>query len=189
MVTLWLYTALVAALGAERLFELWLSQRNAARAFARGAVESGAGHFGVMAALHTLFLFAAAAEPWLMGRPFPGALGWAALAVAVAAQALRYWAIATLGDRWNTRVIVEPGAEPVTSGPYRFLKHPNYVAVVLELLCVPMIHGAWLTALGFSLANAALLAVRIRAEEAALGPAWERAFAGKARFVPGGRPG
>jgi methyltransferase len=186
MVTLYLYSAFLAALGLERLFELGLSRRNAARAFAAGGHESGAGHYRVMTALHTAFLLSAALEPWLLQRPFPGALGWAALVGAIAAQGLRYWAIATLGARWNTRVIVVPGVAPVTSGPYRWLKHPNYVAVVLELCCVPMIHGAWLTALVFSLANAALLAVRIRAEERALGPAWEQAFRGKGRFVPGG---
>jgi methyltransferase len=187
VVTLWLYWAFLAALAVERLVELRISQRNAARAFARGAKEYGVGHYRVMTALHTAFLLACALEPWLLPRAFPGALGVVACGGALAAQGLRYWAIATLGERWNTRVIVLPDAAPVTAGPYRWLKHPNYVAVVLELFCVPMIHGAWLTAVAFSLANAALLAVRIKAEEAALGPAWEKAFAGKARFVPGGR--
>jgi methyltransferase len=189
VVTLWLFTGLLGALALERLFELLLSRRNAARAFAQGAQEYGVGHYRAMTALHTAFLISCAAEPWLFARPFPGALGLAALGGAAVAQGLRYWAIVTLGERWNTRVIVIPGAEPVTAGPYRWLKHPNYVAVVLELLCVPLIHGAWVTALAFSLANAALLTVRIRAEEAALGAAWQRAFAGKGRFVPGGKVG
>lgn len=185
--TLWLYTGLLGLLAIERLFELRLSRRNAARAFARGGVETGAGHYRVMTALHTAFLLACLAEPWLLGRAFPGVVGLVALAGALAAQGLRYWAIATLGERWNTRVIVVPGAAPVTAGPYRFVRHPNYVAVVLELFCVPLVHGAWLTAAVFSLANLALLAVRIRAEEAALGPGWSQAFAGTRRFLPGGK--
>lgn len=173
----------------ERLVELWLSRRNAARAFARGGVEAGQRHYAVMVAFHTLFLFACVAEVLLLERPFPGAWGWGALGAAVAAQGLRYWAIATLGERWNSRIIVVPGLEPVTGGPYRFLRHPNYVAVVLELLAVPLIHGAWLTAAVFTVGNAALLFVRIRAEEAALGEAYARAFARRPRFVPEVRRG
>lgn len=174
---------------AERLLELVLSKRNAARAFARGGVETGQGHYRVMVVFHTLFLGACVAEVFLLDRPFPGAWGWAALGGAVVAQGLRYWAITTLGDRWNSRIIVVPGATPVTGGPYRFLRHPNYVAVVLELLCVPLIHGAWVTAVVFSVGNAALLFVRIRAEEAALGAAYAREFAHRPRFIPEVRRG
>ena len=90
------------------------------------------------------------------------------LALVVASQALRWWCIATLGRRWNTRVIVVPGLAPVTSGPYRFLRHPNYVAVVVEGIALPLVHAAWITALVFTVLNAALLAVRIRVEDAAL---------------------
>ena len=184
MVSARLYLAFLALLGAERLFELWLSRRNARLAFARGAVEVGQAHFRAMAALHTAFLCSCALEVWLLRRPFPGAFGAIALAGALAAQALRYWAIATLGPRWNVRVIVVPGETPVTAGPFHFLRHPNYAAVALEVLCVPLVHGAWMTAVAFSLANALVLRVRIRAEERALGPAWEAAFAGLPRFVP-----
>jgi methyltransferase len=176
------YTALIAAVGLERLGELVLSRRNAARAFARGAVEVGTRHYRVMTVLHTLFLGCALAEPWVLGRAAPGASSWLFLVLVVLAQSLRYWAIATLGDRWNTRIIVLPGAEPVTNGPYRYVKHPNYLAVMVELAALPLVHGAWLTALVFSLANALLLVVRIRSEEAALGPRWARAFAGRPRF-------
>jgi methyltransferase len=174
---------------AERLVELWLSKRNAARAFARGGVESGQRHYQVMVAFHTLFLVACVAEVFGLGRPFPGLGGWVALGAAVGAQALRYWAIATLGERWNSRIIVVPGLSPVTGGPYRYLKHPNYVAVVVELLAVPLIHGAWVTAAVFTLGNAALLFVRIRAEEAALGAPWAQAFAERPRFIPEVRRG
>ncbi len=90
------------------------------------------------------------------------------LALVLASQALRWWCIVTLGRRWNTRVIIVPGLAPVRSGPYRFLPHPNYVAVVVEGVALPMVHGAWLTALAFTVLNAGLLTVRIRTENAAL---------------------
>ena len=184
-----LYLAFLLLLGAERLLELALSRRNAARAFARGAVEVGRGHFPFLASAHGLFLAACAAEVLLLARPFPGAIGWIALGLAIGAQALRYWAIASLGDRWNVRVIVERDAAPVVSGPYRFVRHPNYLAVIVEMLCVPLVHGAWITAVCFSVVNAVLLRTRIRVEEAALGPRWSAAFAAQPRFFPGGRHG
>jgi methyltransferase len=178
------YLAFLLLLGAERLFEVALSRRNAARALARGGRESGRAHFPAMVALHTTFLASCAVESGI--RPFPGALGWVALAGAAFAQALRYWAVASLGDRWNVRVIVVPGDAPVQRGPYRFVRHPNYAAVVLEMLAVPLIHGCWLTAAVFSALHALVLRVRIRAEEAALGASWQDAFAGRGRFFPGG---
>jgi methyltransferase len=181
------YYAFLAFLALERVAELVLSRRNARRAFARGGVEVGQRHYRVMAIFHTLFLVACAVEPLALPHAYPPALGVVALAGAIAAQALRYWAIATLGERWNVRIIVLPGAAPVVAGPYRWVRHPNYVAVVAELLSVPLIHGAFVTAIAFSLGNALLLLVRIRAEEAALGPRYADAFAATPRFVPGGK--
>lgn len=177
--------AYLVALVVERLVELVLSKRNAAKAFARGGVEVGQAHYRVMTAFHTLFIIACALE----ARPFDPVLFFAFLPGALGAQALRWWAIRTLGERWNTRVIVVPGEQPVTGGPYRFMKHPNYLAVVVELFCVPMMMGAYFTAIVFSLGNALLLYVRIRAEERALGPQWQQAFAGKSRLLPGARHG
>ncbi|AKT36467.1 isoprenylcysteine carboxyl methyltransferase [Chondromyces crocatus] len=179
-----LYLGFLGFLAVERLAELHLSSRNAAWAFARGGVEMGQGHYPIMAAFHTLFLGACATEVLFLDRAFPGALGWMALALAALAQGLRYWAVSTLGPRWNTRVIVVPGLAPVVGGPYRFLRHPNYVAVMMEMAVVPLIHGAWISAVLFSVGNALLLWVRIRAEERALGPLWADAFAGRPRFVP-----
>ena len=176
MVSVWLYLALLGVVGLERLFELSLSRRNLRALRAKGAVEVGQGHFPVMVALHTAFLFSCGAEVWIFARPFTPWLGAVALAVTVAAQALRYWAVTTLGERWNTRVVVLPGAEPVVGGPYRFVRHPNYLAVVLELIALPLVHGAWATAVVFTLANAWLLSVRIRVEEQALGERWAAAF-------------
>ncbi len=179
-----LYLGGLGLLAAERLGELALSRRNARRAFAQGGYEVAAGHFGAMATLHTLFLVACAVEVVWCRRACPGAIGAVACAAALAAQALRQWAIATLGDRWNVRIIVVPGAPPVTAGPYRLVRHPNYLAVVVELAAVPLAHGAWLTAVAFSLANALMLRVRIPAEEAALGGVWAATFAPLPRFLP-----
>ncbi len=167
-VTQWAFVGLVAAVAVERIVELRLSQRNAAWAFERGGVEAGQGHFTVMKILHTLFLFAAPAEVLLLDRAFPAPWGWIALAAVAATMGLRYWAIATLGVRWNTRVIVVPGLAAVNGGPYRWLRHPNYLAVIVELAALPLVHGAWITAVSFSVANAGLLRVRIRCEEQAL---------------------
>jgi methyltransferase len=96
--------------------------------------------------------------------------------------------VAALGERWNTRILVVPGAPPVRRGPYRFLRHPNYLAVAIEIAALPLAFGSWRTALAFSVGNAFLLGVRIPAEERALGAAWGAAFADTPRFVPGGRP-
>ncbi len=162
------YVLLVAAVGVERLAELVVAQRNLAWSRARGSVEFGARHYPVMVVLHTVLLVGAVAEVYLLHRPFLAWLGWPMLAVVVAAQVLRWWCISTLGRQWNTRVLVIPGAERVDGGPYRFFSQPNYVAVVAEGVALPLVHTAWITALVFTVLNAALLAVRIKCENAAL---------------------
>ncbi|MFJ2558561.1 MULTISPECIES: isoprenylcysteine carboxyl methyltransferase family protein [unclassified Streptomyces] len=162
------YTVLVLAVGAERVAELAVARRNARWSLARGAVERGRGHYPPMVVLHTGLLFGCLAEVALADRPFTPVPGWTMLAVVVAAQALRWWCIRTLGPRWNTRVLVVPGLPLVTGGPYRLLRHPNYVAVVAEGVALPLVHGAWLTALVFTVLNAGLLTVRIRCENGAL---------------------
>jgi methyltransferase len=162
------FTVLVLLVGVERLAELVVSQRNAAWAFGRGGVESGRRHYAAMVLLHTGLLVGAAAEVWLADRQFVPALGAPMFAAVLAAQALRWWCIATLGRQWNTRVIVVPGLPLVGSGPYRWFRHPNYVAVVVEGVALPLVHTAWVTALVFTVANAVLLAVRVRVEDAAL---------------------
>jgi methyltransferase len=152
----------------ERALELWMSARNSRRLFARGAREHGREHFPLLVALHTAFPLALVAEVlWLGARPGQLAAAWAALWAI--AQVLRWTAMRSLGERWNTRVIVLPGAPLVTSGPYRWLRHPNYVAVAIELLAGPLAFGAWRTALLFSIANLLALRVRIRCEDRALG--------------------
>lgn len=160
------YTLLVLAVGVERLAELGVAVRNQRWAFERGGREYGAGHYPFMVVLHTALLAACIAEA--AHRPFLPWLGWPMLVLAVAAQALRWWCIRTLGHRWNTKIIVVPGMPLVTGGPYRWLPHPNYVAVVVEGFALPLVHSAWVTAMVFSVLNAGLLTVRIRAENAAL---------------------
>jgi len=182
------YLALLVLLALERGFELWLSRRNAALAFARAGVELGRAHYVWMRLLHTSFFLACALEVLLLHRTFDARLGLPMLLLAGAAQALRYWAITTLGPCWNVRVIVVPGAPVVTAGPYRWLRHPNYAAVIAEGIAVPLVHGAWLTALGFTLANAWLLRTRMRVEERALGDYCdpEGELVGRPRLLPFG---
>jgi methyltransferase len=163
------YLVLLGATAAERIVELVLSARHARAAFARGGVEYGRAHFPALVALHVGLLLACAAEVVLGGRPFLPWLGWPMLALVLLSQALRYWCIVTLGQQWNTRVIVVPGAGRVSGGPYRFVPHPNYVAVVVEGFALPLVHTAWITALVFTVVNAVLLVgVRIPVEERAL---------------------
>jgi len=162
------YLLLIVAVGLERLAELLVSQRNLAWSRARGGMESGAGHYPAMVALHTGLLAGCLLEAWLGQRPFLPALGWPMFAVVLLAQGLRWWCIGTLGHQWNTRVVVVPGAGRVVRGPYRLLPHPNYVAVVAEGIALPLVHTGWLTATAFTVLNAWLRGIRIRVENRAL---------------------
>lgn len=168
MTSLTAFTVVVVLVGLERLAELVVSKRNAAWSFERGGTESGRGHYPFMVVLHSGFLVAMLVEAWVRRPDVAPGLAWSMLALVVASQALRWWCIVTLGPRWNTRVIIVPGLAPVRSGPYRLIPHPNYVAVVVEGAALPLVHASWLTALVFTLANAALLRVRIRVENEAL---------------------
>ena len=165
-----LYVALVLATGGERIYELVVSKRNAAAAFARGGTEYGLRHFPFMVALHTGLLLACIAEVLLLNRPFIPLLGWPMLVIALACQAARYWIIASLGPQWNTRVIVVPGAGRVANrGLYRWFTHPNYVVVAVEGIALPLVHSAWITAIVFTVLNAILLlGFRIPTENRAL---------------------
>jgi methyltransferase len=164
-----MYYLLVLGVGIERLIELIVAKRNAAWAFARGGKEFGHRHYPFMVVLHSLLLLGCVAEVWLLHRPFLPWLGWPMLALVAVAQVLRWWCITTLGRRWNTLVIVLPEAPLVHRGPYRFLRHPNYVAVALEGVALPLVHTAWVTAVCFTVANALLMRERIGIENRALG--------------------
>lgn len=168
MTTLVAFTVLVGLVGLERIAELVVSTRNAAWSKAQGGVETGLGHYPFMVVLHTGLLVGALVEAWVRRPDVPSVLAWSMLVVVLLTQGLRWWCIGTLGRRWNTRVIVVPGLAPVAAGPYRWLNHPNYVAVVVEGIALPLVHSAWITSLVFTALNAVLLTVRIRAEDVAL---------------------
>ena len=160
--TLWVVLILVAA---QRLAELVHARRNTRRLLAEGGVESGAGHYPLLVGLHALWLVSLAASV-PAGQP----ANWPLLAVFVVLQGLRLWILFSLGRYWTTRIVTLPGAPLVRRGPYRFLKHPNYLVVAGEIAVLPLAFGAWQIAVIFSLANAAVLALRIRCEERALSP-------------------
>lgn len=183
MTSLGWFTLLLLAVALERMAELRLSLRHARWAVERGGIETGKGHYPWMVLLHTGLLAGCLVEVMVADRPFVPGLGWPMLALVLLAQGLRWWCIGSLGERWNTRVIVVPGLPLVMRGPYTYLRHPNYVAVVVEGFALPLVHAAWLTAIAFTALNAWLLTVRIRCEERAL----EAGVAGTAG-VEGGVP-
>ena len=166
-----LFVLLIAAVALERLGELVLSRLHERTLRARGAVETGAGHYPLMVAVHVALLLGAPAEVLLLERPFLPWLGWPMLALVAVTMSLRYWVVATLGERWATRVLVLPEVPLVAGGPFRWLRHPNYLAVAVEVVALPLVHTAWLTALVCGVANLLVLALRIRVEDAALGHA------------------
>jgi methyltransferase len=158
-----LAVVILALVTFQRLGELWLSNRNTRRLLARGAREYGRAHYPLIVAVHVLWL---ACLWWLApGRPVDGF--WLALFVLL--QIARIWVIAALGPRWTTRIVVLPDTPLVRRGPYRLLNHPNYVVVVGEIAVLPLVFGLWAVALVFTVLNAAVLAVRIREENRALG--------------------
>lgn len=164
----WAFVGLVVVVALARLVELSVAARHLRWARERGGVERGAGHYPVMVALHSALLVGAPLEVWLADRPLVPALAASMLVLLVLAHALRWWCITSLGPQWNTRVVVVPGLPLVTRGPYRWLRHPNYVAVVVEGFALPLVHGAWVTAILFTVADLALLRWRIRVEEQAM---------------------
>ena len=159
---------LAVAIAIQRVSELRLARRNLKWALERGGRLIEEPHYWMFFVLHTGWLLAWPLEAWLKGPEL--GLGWPVwLAGFLLAEGLRYWAIASLGPRWNTKIVVIDGAPLIRRGPYRYISHPNYVAVALELVCVPLIFGAWITALVCTLLNAALLlGLRIPAEIAAV---------------------
>ncbi len=183
------YTGLVALVALMRLFELIVSRRNVARLKTRGAVEVGRSLYPWMVMVHTGFLVACVAEVWILDRPLFPRLAVFCLGLMVVAAALRWWVMAVLGERWSTRVLILPETGPVTSGPFRRLRHPNYLAVVVEFAALPLVHTAWLTAGIFSLANAMVLRRRIRTEEKALAetPDYLTVMGDRPRLIPGAK--
>jgi methyltransferase len=154
---------ILALVTAQRLGELWLSSRNTRRLLARGAREYGAAHYPPIVAVHALWL----AALWWLARDRPVHPAW--LALFILAEIARIWVLASLGTRWTTRIIVLPDEPLVRRGPYRFVNHPNYLVVTAEIVTLPLVFGLWQVALIFTTLNAAVLTVRIREENAALG--------------------
>jgi methyltransferase len=154
--------AILALVTAQRLAELIVSRRHTRALLARGGYEVGAGHYPLIVAVHAAWL----AALWWLAPDRP--VIWPLIALFVLLQGARLWVLATLGERWTTRIIVLPGAPLVARGPFRFVRHPNYLVVIAEIALLPLAFGLWQVALIFSLLNAAMLAVRIRAEEKAL---------------------
>jgi methyltransferase len=147
----------------ERLTELLYARRNTRRLLERGAREHGAGHYPLIVAVHALWL----ATLWWLAPTRAVDLFWLALFILV--ELMRAWVLSTLGPRWTTRIIALPNEPLVTGGPYRFVNHPNYWVVIAEIAVLPLVFGLWKVALIFTLLNAAVLTIRIRAENEALG--------------------
>jgi methyltransferase len=181
------FLVLVGVVGACRLIEMRLSRRHQRAMASDGAAPLPERVFPAMVALHTGILAAAVIEVLLLGRPFIAALAIPAAVLVVLANALRFWVIATLGVQWNVRVVAStPALGVVTRGPYRFVRHPNYVAVFVELAALPLVHGAYLTAIAGALLHAAVLHRRVGLEESVLmaDESYRRAFDRKPRFIP-----
>jgi methyltransferase len=179
------FAVLLLATGLLRLVELRVSLGRIRRQPERLVAEPRL--FPLMALLHAGFVFGPALEVLLLERPFLPLLAAAAAVVFAAAVALRVWTLRTIGRAWNVRIVRPADGEIATGGPYRFVRHPNYLAVILEIAALPLLHTAWLSCLTLSLLNGLVLFFRIRAEEAELlrVAAWREAMQDRARLLPG----
>jgi methyltransferase len=181
------YLGLLLVVAAQRMVELRISRRHQEQMIARGAAKVDEPKFRWMVLLHTAVLSGAAIEVVTLRRPFFSVLAAAMFGIFLAANAVRWWVIRTLGDHWNVQVMDSTRLGVVTSGPFRFVRHPNYAAVFAEMLSLPLIHTAWITALAGSLAHIGVLSQRLSTEERVLfaNPDYRTAMAGKPRFLPG----
>jgi len=182
-----LYFLFLLAIGVGRLTEMQISRRNQTVLIARGARSIPEPRFPAMVALHTGVLIASLLEVVIFNRPFIPAIGIPALIIFALCNMLRWWVIRTLAGHWNVKVMDSSVLGVVTSGPYRYIRHPNYAAVFLELLMIPLIHSAWLTAIIGSLLHIAVLRGRLQVEESVLlaNPEYQQKMGMKARFIPG----
>jgi methyltransferase len=185
--SVYLYLALLAAVGLLRLVELQISRRHQRRMLAAGAVRIAEPHFKWIVVIHTGVLIGAALEVILLKRPFLPLLGAIMFALFLASNLVRFWVVRTLGDLWNVQVMDSTRIGVVTAGPFRFVRHPNYTGVILEMISLPLIHTAWITAIVTSLAYSFALSMRLRAEESVLmaNPEYRAAMGHKPRFLPG----
>jgi methyltransferase len=186
MVSYIFFLILISAVAVQRLFELKLSKRNEAVILSQGGREYPARHFIVMKILHAVWLPAALAEAVIFQRPFIPLLAGISIFLFLLGQFLRYSAIRALGLRWTVNIIALPGEPPVEKGIYRFIRHPNYLGVALEIAALPLVHTAFLTAAVFSFANTLILYSRITSEEKALNESslYGEVFRNRPRFIP-----
>ena len=181
------FLALLLLVAALRIVELRISRNHQRAMVPRGAVIVAEPLYPWLVAVHTFVLIAAAVEVIALKRPFIPALAASMFVIFVAANFVRLWVIRTLGNHWNVQVMDSTSMGVITTGPFRFVRHPNYAAVILELITLPLIHTAWITAIVGTLGYLAVIARRIPLEERALlaNPDYRAAMAGKARFLPG----
>lgn len=181
------FLALLVAVAVLRLVELRISRRHREQLLARGALRVDEPHFRAMVLVHAAVLIGAALEVILLRRSFLPALAAVMFAFFLAANAVRWWVIRTLGEHWNVQVMDSTRLGVVTGGPFRFVRHPNYASVFVEMLALPLIHTAWLTALAGSLAHLRVLSLRLAAEDSVLlaSPEYRATMGSKPRFVPG----
>jgi methyltransferase len=181
------FLALLLAVALLRFVELRISRRHQREMIARGAAKVDEPQFRWMVLLHTAVLAGAAVEVVLLRRPFVPQLAAAMFALFLAANAVRWWVIRTLGEHWNVQVMDSTRLGVVTSGPFHYVRHPNYAAVFTEMLVLPLIHSAWITAAAGAIAHMGVLAQRLSTEERVLlsNPDYRAAMMGKPRFLPG----
>ena len=182
------YLAFLSIIGLARLFELRLSHNNQRRMEQQGARRANDPVYPWMVALHVGTLLAAAAEVVFLQRPWIPWLGAAGVGIWLLTNVLRFWVIRTLAGHWNTQVVDSTRLGVISSGPYRWVRHPNYVAVFFEMIAIPLIHSAWFTLLVTTVAHVLVLRLRVRSEEKVLlaDPGYREAMGGKPRFLPGG---
>jgi len=181
------FLGLLLAVALLRIVELQISRRHQQEMIARGAAKVDEPRFRWMVALHTAVLLGAALEVVFLRRPFIPLLAAIMFAIFLAANVVRWWVIRTLGDHWNVQVMDSTRLGVISSGPFRYVRHPNYAAVFAEMLALPLIHTAWITAVVGSLAHVAVLSKRLSTEERVLlaNPEYRATMAGKPRFLPG----
>jgi len=182
-----LYLALLLGVAAMRIFELRISKRHQREMTSRGAAKVNDPNFRWMAVFHTLVLIGAAVEVVFAHRPFLLRLAIPMMVLFVAANLVRWWVIQTLGEHWNVQVMDSTRLGVITGGPFRYVRHPNYAAVFVEMIALPLIHAAWITALAGAIAHVVVLALRLSTEERVLlaNPDYAAAMGSKPRFLPG----
>ena len=181
------FLGLLVAVALLRLVELRISKRHQQEMAARGAAKINEPKFRWMVLLHTAVLLGAALEVVFLRRPFLPWLAAPMFVIFLTANAVRWWVIRSLGEHWNVQVVDSTRLGVVTSGPFRYVRHPNYAAVFAEMLALPLIHTAWITAVAGTIAHIGVLAQRLSTEERVLfaNPDYRAAMTGKPRFLPG----